>query len=159
MHRDLLDCGLRFVMLDIDNTLVARDTNEVPHDVGMWLARARDAGIGFCLLSNNWHRSVLELAERLELPIVAKAMKPLPMGYLRASRLLDAPREATVVVGDQLGTDVFGAHMIGMRAYLVAPLCEQDLPHMLVMRRLEGMVMSGRLPEGASGAAPYRSEV
>ena len=91
MHRDLLDCGLRFVMLDIDNTLVARDTHEVPRDVGMWLARARDAGIGFCLLSNNWHRSVLELAERLELPIVAKAMKPLPMGYLRASRLLDTP--------------------------------------------------------------------
>ena len=55
IKRDLLDCGFRFVLLDIDNTILSRATHDVPRDVGLWLAQARDAGVQFCLVSNNWH--------------------------------------------------------------------------------------------------------
>lgn len=43
IERDLLGCGLTHVLLDIDNTVRARDTGCVPRDVGMWLGRAREA--------------------------------------------------------------------------------------------------------------------
>ena len=58
IERDLLGCGLSHVLLDIDTTVRARDTGCVPRDVGMWLGRAREAGVSFCLLSNNWHADV-----------------------------------------------------------------------------------------------------
>ena len=45
IERDLLGCGLTHVLLDIDNTVRARDTGCVPRDVGMWLGRAREAGV------------------------------------------------------------------------------------------------------------------
>ena len=82
IERDLLALGFRFVLLDIDNTILTRDTHEVPRDAGFWLAKARDAGITFCLVSNNWHEGVYQLANRLSLPIVAKAVKPLPPAFL-----------------------------------------------------------------------------
>ena len=128
IERDLLALGYRYVLLDVDNTILTRDTHEVPRDVGAWLARARDAGIAFCLVSNNWHEGVYRLARRLSLPIVAKAVKPLPPAFLIALKKLEAKRSETVVVGDQLVTDVMGAHLLGMKAYLLAPLVEQDLP-------------------------------
>ena len=128
IERDLLALGFRFVLLDIDNTILTRDTHEVPRDAGFWLAKARDAGITFCLVSNNWHEGVYQLANRLSLPIVAKAVKPLPPAFLRALGKIGATRAATVVIGDQLVTDVLGAHFLGMKAYLLAPLVEQDLP-------------------------------
>ena len=84
IERDLLGCGLTHVLLDIDNTVRARDTGCVPRDVGMWLGRAREAGVSFCLLSNNWHADVYRFAGELELPIVAKALKPLPPAFLAA---------------------------------------------------------------------------
>ena len=153
IERDLLALGFRFVLLDIDNTILTRDTHEVPRDAGFWLAKARDAGIAFCLVSNNWHEGVYQLANRLSLPIVAKAVKPLPPAFLMALGKIGATRNATVVIGDQLVTDVLGAHFLGMKAYLLAPLVEQDLPHTLLLRNFERLVMGERKPEGA-GVAP-----
>ena len=100
-------------------------------------------------MSNNWHEGVYQLANRLSLPIVAKAVKPLPPAFLRALGKIGATRAATVVIGDQLVTDVLGAHFLGMKAYLLAPLVEQDLPHTLLLRNFERLVMGERKPEGA----------
>ena len=45
IEADLLGRGYRAVLLDIDNTIRARDTHQVPRDVGLWLGRARTAGV------------------------------------------------------------------------------------------------------------------
>lgn len=157
IDHDLLAQGYRNVLLDVDNTILTRDTHEVPRDVGFWLARARDEGISFCLVSNNWHEGVYQLANRLSLPIVAKAVKPLPPAFLMALRKLGAKRSETVVVGDQLVTDVMGAHFLGMKAYLLAPLVEQDLPHTLLLRNFERAVMGERKPEGVGAPSTYQT--
>ncbi|HIY83025.1 YqeG family HAD IIIA-type phosphatase [Rubneribacter sp.] len=158
IRRDLVEAGFRCVLLDVDNTILTRDTHEVPRDVGVWLAQARDAGVSFCLVSNNWHVGVRELAQRLELPIVAKAVKPLPPAFLAALSKLGAKRAEAVVIGDQLVTDVMGAHFLGMTAYLLAPLVEQDLPHTLLLRNFERAVMGDRAPEGGQAPAPTATQ-
>ena len=56
-------------------------------------------------------------------------MKPLSSGFKRALALVEGSVEDSVMVGDQLFTDVVGAHLIGMPAYLVAPLVDVDLKH------------------------------
>lgn len=149
IERDLLGCGRTAVLLDIDNTVRARDTHSVPRDVGMWLGRARTAGVRFCLVSNNWHADVYQFAGELEMPIVAKAMKPLPFAFFAALRKLGAKREEAVVVGDQLATDVLGAHAAGLPAYMLQPLVEQDLPHTLLLRNVERAILGDRKPEPA----------
>lgn len=150
IQRDLLGCGLDNVLLDIDNTIRSRATNDIPRDVGVWLGKARDAGVQFCLLSNNWHANAHEFADSLELPIVAKACKPLPHGYLIAMQKLGSKRNNTVVIGDQLSTDIVGAHTLGIKGYLLAPLVEQDLKHTMVVREFERALLGNRVPEGAS---------
>lgn len=141
INRDLLKVGLNAVLLDVDNTLRSRETYEIPHDVGVWLAEARDAGVKFCLLSNNWHKDVLEFADSIELPIVAKAMKPLPFAYLAALRKLNAKASSAVSVGDQLFTDVVGAHVVNIAAYMVLPLAEIDPKHTKIFRTIERSVI------------------
>lgn len=155
IERDIIDRGYRFVLLDVDNTVLTRDTHEVPRDVAYWLTKARNAGVAFCLISNNWHGDIFDVADRLSLPIVAKAMKPLPPAFFVALKKIGATRKETVVIGDQLVTDVLGAHFSGMKAYLLAPLVEQDLPHTLLLRNLERLIMGDREPERAPLA--YRS--
>lgn len=150
---DLLGQGLDHVLLDIDNTILTRDTHEVPRDAALWLGRARSAGVAFCLLSNNWHHGVYELAERLELPLVARAVKPLPPAFLAAMGKVGGRRGDTVVIGDQLVTDVLGAHFVGLPAYMLQPLVETDLWHTLLLRHFERLVMGARLPEPAPSPA------
>lgn len=144
---DLMRLHLRNVLLDIDNTLRRRDNDEVPQDVRAWLHAARQKGIKLCLLSNNFHENVYELARELDLPIVAKALKPLPLGFRRALEVVGGSPQDSVMVGDQLFTDVVGAHLVGMKAYLVRPLVDIDLKHTLLVRRVEERILGNAVPE------------
>ncbi len=155
IQHDLINRGLMYGLVDIDNTLLTRDTHEIPRDVGLWLGEARDAGFTICLVSNNFHESVFQVADSLELPIVARAVKPLPPAFLMALHKLKAKRKDTVVIGDQLMTDVLGAHLLGMLAYLLQPLVEQDLPHTLFLRNFERIAMGGRQPEPEPTRSAY----
>jgi len=150
IDKDIRALGYKHVLLDIDNTILPRNTYEIPRDVALWLAKARNAGITFCLVSNNWHQTVHELAEKLDLPIVSHAIKPLPPAFLIARGKIKAKRKNTLVIGDQLITDVLGAHFLGMKAYLVCPLVEQDLKHTLLLRNLERVFIGHLQPEGAT---------
>ena len=107
---DLLDKGYKNVLLDVDNTILPRDTHQVGEDVKAWLKKAQEAGLNLCLISNNFHHGVYEWAERLDLPIVAKAIKPLPHAFIRARCKMGFKRKETCMIGDQLITDVWGAH-------------------------------------------------
>jgi len=147
--RDIIGRGYTHILLDVDNTILTRDKHEIPHDVSLWLQNARKAGLEFCLISNNWHKGVYEWANRLDMPIVAKAIKPLPPAIMFAMRKIGAQRKSTLVIGDQLMTDVLGAHLLGIRAYMVCPLVEHDLKHTLLLRNIERFLMGDLLPEGS----------
>lgn len=151
IREDLLDEGVRLVMLDMDNTILSREDGLVPRDALAWLRSVEAAGIRALIVSNNWHARPYEVGVELGLSVVAKAMKPLPFAFMAARRGFE--RRESLVIGDQVTTDVLGAHLAGIRAYLVAPLSEADLRHMAVVRRLEALMLGARVPEGAHAAA------
>lgn len=149
--------GYRFVFLDVDNTVKRRDTHDVPPDVHSWIADLKERGIGVCLVSNSWHKGVHETARDLDVPIAAKALKPLPIGFLRACRELGAKPHEVLMIGDQIGTDILGAHLLGMGAYLVCPLCEVDILSSRIAHSFERLFISDLEPEGVEACDASRS--
>ena len=138
---DLRKKGVWAVLLDMDNTLLTRDTHEVPEDVRRWLDDAKQVGIVPCILTNNWHNSAHDCAREIGLPIVARALKPLPFSYFAAFRKLGVKRSETACIGDQLMTDVWGGRLLGMHAIMVKPLVAKDLKHTLFLRRIEKRIL------------------
>jgi HAD superfamily phosphatase (TIGR01668 family) len=138
--------GVDTLLVDLDNTLLPRDTNVIPDDLRVWAAQLTTHGMKICLVSNNWHERVQTVATELGFELVAKAVKPLPFAFLRALKLVGSSTKTAAVVGDQLFTDVLGGKLLGMRTVLVAPLSTSDLPHTLLLRRLERLVLAGRQP-------------
>ena len=147
---DIVRCGFECVLLDVDNTVLTRDTRSVPPDVSVWLTKLESAGVSACFLSNNFHKDVLLLAQELNIPIVAKALKPLPFGYLRACKAMKVSRDKTLMIGDQLSTDILGAHLVGLTAYMVCPLVTEDLLHTRFVRNIEQVFLKNKEPEGVS---------
>ncbi|MDA3936793.1 MAG: HAD hydrolase-like protein, partial [Actinomycetota bacterium] len=86
------------------------------------------------------------VADELDMDLVAKAIKPLPFAFLIALGKIGVSRKHAAVIGDQLFTDVLGGSILGMTTILVAPLSKSDLPHTLILRRLEARILAGRRP-------------
>ena len=141
--------GVSLVLLDRDNTCVPRDTRRVPAEVTAWLAEARSAGLTLCLVSNNFHSGqVRATADELGCEVVDHAMKPAPFALERAMRLEGEGREATVMVGDQVFTDVVAANLAGVRAILVRPQSRRDLWYTQIFRIFEHLALLGVTFEG-----------
>ena len=103
-------------------------------------------GFSACLVSNNWHDRVVGVAEELGFAIVPKALKPLPFALRKAMRLMGSNAASSAIVGDQLFTDVLGGKLTGITTVLVAPMSASDLPHTLLLRKLEHVLLAGRQP-------------
>ena len=129
--------GFSALLIDIDNTLMSRATGRIESSVFAWIQSLKQAGISLCLLSNNWHDSVHDHAAQLDVPIVAKAMKPLPLAFIKALATIGAHRATTAMVGDQLFTDILGARLCVLPCILVKPLSSTDLWYTKVFRAIE----------------------
>ena len=46
--------------------------------------------------------------------------------FIRAAKQMDLKKEETVVIGDQLLTDVFGGNRSGFKTILVVPVAQTD---------------------------------
>jgi hypothetical protein len=145
--QSLWDRGLRGIVLDLDNTCCAYHQPELADGVAAWVAGARERGFRIVLVSNNFNERVAAAGARLGVPIVPNALKPLPFGFLRALRLLGTRRRETVVIGDQVFTDVLGAKLLGLRTVLTEPIVAHDFPLTRVLRMLERLLYKRRPPK------------
>lgn len=137
--------GIRALLIDVDNTVSPHHSPVVIPEIRAWLDSLAVQGFAAILVSNNWHGDIADRAADLGLPVVSKAKKPLPWGLKRAANMLNLPISECAVVGDQLFTDILGGNLAGAVTVLVVPLTTIDLPHTRILRRLERVIMKGRV--------------
>lgn len=146
---ELRSWGVRLVLLDRDNTCVPRGAERVPEEVRAWLSRVRAAGLEACLVSNNFHsREVRQSADELGCDAIAHAMKPAPIAVWLALALEGVPAEQTVLIGDQVFTDVVAANLAGVRTILVRPQARHDLWYTQLLRLFEKPILRDARFEG-----------
>ncbi|MCF0104557.1 MAG: YqeG family HAD IIIA-type phosphatase [Eggerthellaceae bacterium] len=141
------DQGFDIVFLDVDNTILPRDTHEIPEDINKWLEDLLTSGLKVCLLSNSFKEGVNKLGDELGFPVLTGSLKPLPIAFIRAFRKMGASRKNSVLIGDQVFTDSLGAHLVGMKYYMVEALSEVDLLHTTIFRKLEKCILRNIDPQ------------
>lgn len=139
---DLKKRGIKAVITDLDNTLVAWDQANATAEIIEWLTSLREAGIKVTIVSNNNELRVKAFSEPIEMPFISKANKPLGSAFRRAMRLMQTKKEETVVVGDQLLTDIFGGNRQGIHTILVIPVATNDAKITSFNRNLERFIMN-----------------
>lgn len=138
----LKENNIKGLILDIDNTLIDVD-RKMLEGVEDWCRVLKEQGIKICILSNTSSKEKAQtVAEKLEIPFINFAKKPLKKGFYQAKELLDINKsEEIAVVGDQLFTDVLGANRVRMVSILVKPVDDRDLWHTKIKRPLENMII------------------
>jgi len=124
---DLNKLNCRLLAVDIDNTLVGYH-QETPDDSALaFLKYLQDNGIKLVLISNNSQRRVATFCQNLPIPYYAMARKPLPFVYKKIMRDFQVTADQMVGLGDQLLTDVLGAHLAKIKVIWSQPLFNKDI--------------------------------
>jgi len=130
--------GVKTLLLDLDNTITPWRSLEVPEDMGAWLQAAKQS-FRVCIVSNTSKMKRLEtLKERLGIEGVGFASKP--WGLKRVAAQMGLAPDETVVIGDQLITDVAGGNMIGARSILVKPVSRDEFFGTKFVRAAEAVI-------------------
>ncbi|HZK44471.1 MAG TPA: YqeG family HAD IIIA-type phosphatase [Syntrophomonadaceae bacterium] len=128
-------------ILDLDNTITEWNSNDITQEVIDWFHLIESRGFKACILSNNGERRIMEVAEQLEIPYIYRAQKPRRGGFYRAAESLGISIDNTVVVGDQIFTDVLGGNRAGFFTILVVPINKKEFLGTKISRAMEFFVL------------------
>lgn len=131
---------VRAMILDMDNTLAMHGNPSAEEGVPEWLEKMRKLGIKMRVVSNNTNKRVAPLAEKLGLGFTANGAKPLTFGINRALKEMNVRKAETLVVGDQIFTDVMAGNLAGIRTVLVEPFHIENTWTFRLKRRIESLV-------------------
>lgn len=136
LHR-LKANGVRAVIVDLDNTLLPYEADDVSDAGRRWIDIVKSHGLLVCTVSNARKARVDKLSRQCDIPGVADGWKPSRRPFRRALDILKLPPKQIAMVGDQLFTDVLGGNRWGMYTILVNPLSDKELRTTQFVRRLE----------------------
>ena len=133
---------VRALVLDMDNTLSMHDDPDAEDGVMEWLEEMKSLGVKMRVVSNNTARRVAPLAQRMGLEFTANGAKPLTFGVNHAVKAMNAKKSETLVIGDQIFTDVLAGNFAGIRTVLVEPFHLENKWTFRLKRRIESLVFN-----------------
>lgn len=141
--------GYRGIITDLDNTLVGAKAPDATPELIEWFARVKEVGFKLIIVSNNNLNRVSVFATPLDIQYVHSARKPSNVPFRKAMNMMGLTPEETMVVGDQMLTDVFGGNRLGLYTVLVLPISIDDEGFMTRFnRRVERIAVTSLSKKG-----------
>lgn len=119
--------GIKLLISDLDNTLVAHYTRLPKKDVIDFIQKVRDAGIEFVIMSNNIKSRVATFAKKAGVDeYYWNARKPFKKVAKKILDKRDIKPSEVVIMGDQVIMDILVANRLKCESILVQPLVGTD---------------------------------
>lgn len=137
------------VVVDIDNTIVKRDSSIIEPEIRDWLLKITEDNFRLFVVSNNWNDRVSEVMKNINYTgAIAPAGKPFLTRAKKMINTFEIRPQSAVFIGDQIFTDMVFANRLGFLSVLVYPLGEYDLPHTRFLRIIERRMIKSWLKKG-----------
>jgi HAD superfamily phosphatase (TIGR01668 family) len=134
--------NIKGIIVDLDNTLVAWGKKEVSQRIIDWVKEAKRLEFKLCIVSNTNSKRVSELAKIFNVPYHSKYFKPFSIAFNNGLKILDTKKSETVVIGDQIFTDIWGGNRLKLLTILVAPIVKKDSLGTFLHRNFEKIIIS-----------------
>ncbi len=119
----LKERGITLILADLDNTLACYGQAMPDEEMRKWAAQLKEKSITLFLLSNSRKPGrAKRFAEELGIPFIGHAGKPKSNSFHQAMKQMGCSPSETVMIGDQIFTDVLGAKNAGVWAVLIKPI-------------------------------------
>ncbi len=141
-YEKLYEQGYRGIIYDVDNTLVPHGAPADERAKELF-HRLHTLGYRVMLLSNNKEPRVKMFCDEVEgASYLYKAGKPKPAGYRLAMEKMGTDPSNTFFVGDQILTDILGANLAGIPAYMVRYMDPHEEIQIVLKRYFDRVVLA-----------------
>jgi len=114
--------GIRFLMIDLDNTVAAYDEHVLSEEIIQWIGDIKNNGIELYILSNSTRSKRVEfLSGSADIRFIMRSCKPSPKSLFRAMETAGFCPDESALAGDQVFTDILAANRAGVASIVVQP--------------------------------------
>lgn len=117
---------IRLILADMDNTLAPWHSTEVSQEIVFWIEEVQNAGIEVLMLTNSKGENADITARQLGIGVIKDARKPMKKHTRNLLAQKGVNAEQTLIVGDQLFTDIQLANALGIKSVLLEPLSNRE---------------------------------
>lgn len=129
--------NINALILDIDNTLVPPNQIYPSEQIVNWANDLMKKNIKLLIASNNSRVRVKLFAEKMNIPFIHRSAKPLPYKIKFVMKKLGINPKTTMLIGDQILTDVLAAKFLNVRMTLVEPISNVEGSMIKLKRKIE----------------------
>ena len=120
--------GIRCLLLDVDGTLISRNTEILPYKVKNWIQNSKGL-FQLYLISNNPSKKRIErIGHELGVNYKYKALKPRKKNILEVINKMNINKKNIAIIGDRIFTDIIVGNRCNIKTILVQRLNEEGIP-------------------------------
>ena len=124
--------GIRFLMLDLDNTIAKYNEHSPAEAVTVWVEDMKKNGVELFIISNSKRESRVDtFSEALGIDFIKNARKPSPKSLLQTMTAKGYGIGESAIMGDQIFTDTLAGNRAGIVSMIVWPLSLKNPLHLI----------------------------
>lgn len=136
----LIERGYTQVILDVDNTLVPKGSSDLSYAYVEWIQSLKQAGVQVLLCSNNFSSVSDHIAQQCDIRFIKGAMKPFGFRFKKSFKDSN-PASKTLMMGDQIFTDILFGKRLKFDTALINPMSTNDWLSTRCLRWIEHFIV------------------
>ena len=120
--------GINCLLIDVDGTLVNRNSTIVPKAVKNWISESKKHFSLYLISNNPSKKRIAKIAKELNLKYKYNASKPRKKEILNAIKEVNYEDKNIAIIGDRIFTDIIVGNRCNIKTILVKRLNRNGLP-------------------------------
>ena len=127
-HLKLQNEGIKSLLIDVDGTLLSRQSTVIPENVKSWIKESKKVFSLYLISNNPSNERIRKIAKELNIRYKSKALKPRKKITLGVISEMNEDTKNIAIIGDRIFTDVIVGNRCNIQTILVKRLSKKGLP-------------------------------
>ena len=124
----LSDLGIKCLLIDVDGTLLSRNSNIIPNKVKDWIIESKKIFDLYLISNNPSEKRIYKIGKELGLDYKHRALKPRIKKTLEVINNFNKDKNNIAIVGDRIFTDIIVGNRCKIKTILIKRLNKKGLP-------------------------------
>ena len=127
-HSKLSERGITCLLIDVDGTLLSRNSSIIPQKVKDWIIKSKEIFDLYLISNNPSLKRIDKIGKELGIKYKYRALKPRIKKTLEVINNLNKDKKNIAIIGDRIFTDMIVGNRCKIKTVLIKRINKKGLP-------------------------------